>query len=550
MPGWWRMSKRCWCAALAFSLLLAAPAPGATLRFVRTGVVAAGAGLEQAVDFRANGVPVPAIRLPNGAGWLLEWEWPPRAPVRVTWRGATPGSVEETAPLRPAPWVHWSLAWPPAPWLGTGAADEATAIAFSPNGALLAAGSQQGRVTVLDARDGAERWGLHRPGRVIKHLAFAPEAARLYVGEQGPEGRLAAYDVTAASGAPLWVFDAAGDLGRSPPADPKDPYAWVTQPGAYRVVTLGSDVLAAFSRSWNEGGYRRARSRLYRLEGATGRVRWAFPAEGAQAGILTWFAVDAATGRVLAPLQSPAGAHPEEQRETRVALLDLATGRALAQAAIPAVAPYPSAGMWRGLALEPGGSRLAATTDDGRAFFWRADGPAPAPLATPRLVEPVRLGGVTLLATTGTLAATRHAVIVATGPTYIPPELGGGGEPSIAHPHANTLFAHDWSGIQRWAWRLENDLQNAEADAAGRWLAVTQGTERPQPPEAFHGLTLLALGAGSTGRVVYRLPLEGRPVYGALAFAPDGRWLALAEAPRRPAGQARTRGVHRLLLVR
>jgi hypothetical protein len=531
-------------------LLLAAAAWGATLRFVRGGVTVSGAGLEGATGFRVNGAAVAATRLPGGDGWLLEWAWPPRSPVRVTWQGTPPGEAAATAPLRPVPWVRWSMAWPPAPWLGTGAVDETSALAFSPGATLLAAGSHQGRVALLSVEDGRERWTLHRPGRVIKHLTFAPDATRLYVGEQGPEGRLAAYDVSATSGAPLWTFDAASDLGRSPPADPKDPYAWVTQPGAYRLAAFDGDVLAAFSRSWNEGGHRRARSRLYRVDGASGLVRWTYPRRGTQAGILTWFAMDAASGRVLVPLQSPAGASPEEQRETRVVLLDLATGRELAGAAIPPIAPYPIAGMWRGQALEPGGSRLAATTDDGRAFFWRADGPSLALLTALRLVEPVRLGGATVTATTGTLAGAPYAVIVATGPTYVPPELGGGGEPALAHPHANTLFAHDWSGNPRWVWRLENDLQNAETDAAGRWLAVTQGTERIQPPDAFHGLALLDLEAPATGRVVYRLPLEGRPVYGALAFSTDGRWLALAEAPRRVTGQARTRGGNRLLLTR
>jgi outer membrane protein assembly factor BamB len=530
--------------------VLAASVHAASLRFVREGVIVSGANLERATDFRADGRVVPAARLPGEQGWLLEWAWTARATVRVAWQGQPAGAVTATAPLRPAPWVRWAAAWPPAEWIRTGAADETTALAFAPDGERLAAGSQQGRIAILAARDGAIQWSLQRPGRVIKQVAFSGDGARLYVGEQGPEGRLAAYDLAQPAAAPLWTFDASQDLGSKGITDPKDPYGWVTQPGAYRVAVVGSDLVAAFSRSWDEGGQRRARSRLYRVDGATGAVRWAYPADGAQPGILTWFALDPAGQRVLLPLQSPRGASGAELRTSQVVLLDLGTGRAIAHADIAPVAPYPAAGLWRGLALQPGGSAVAATTEDGRAFLWQAGGGTLAPLHALRLVEPVQLGGVTVTATNGALAATAQEVIFATGPTYVPPEFGGGGEPSVNHPHGNTLFAHDWRGRPRWVWRLDNDLQGLAVDAAGHWLAVTQGAEQAQPPAAFQGVALLDLRAAAADRVVYRLPLEGRPVYGATAFSPDGRWLALAETPRRIAGQAQPRGANRLLLVR
>jgi hypothetical protein len=543
-------------ALIAVSVLAAAwawGAPGtaaadpATLRFVRAGVLVEGAGLERAGDFRVNGRLTESASVPGG--WLLEWPWLPRRPVHVTWAGTMPGAVTATAPLRPAPWMRWSVPWPPADLLSTAAADEATVLAVSPRGGRMAAGSQQGRIAILSLADGTASWSVQRPGRVIRQLGFDPGGTRLYVGEQGPEGRLAAYAVTGKPGSTLWTFDAARDLG-SAVGDPHDPYAWVTQPAAYRVQALGQDVLVAFSRSWSEGGNRRGRSRLYRIDGISGTVRWAFPADSPQRGILTWFAVDRAEGRAVLPVQSPMGAQGEERRPTEVILVDLVTGLPIARRTIQPAPPYPVAAMWRGLALAPEGHTVAATTDDGRAFLWQEQHGALEAITELSLVAPVTLGGVTVTATNGSLAATARQVIFATGPTYVPPEFGGGGEAALNHPRGNTLYAYDWHGRPQWIWRLENDLQGVEADATGHWLAVAQGGERPQPEGSAQGLAVLDLQAGDAERLVYRFPLAGRPVYGALAVSADGRSIALAEAPRRVTGDARPRGATRLHLLR
>ncbi len=532
---------------LAAGMVAAASVQGAGLRFVREGLVVDGAAPERPGEFRVNGAAVQSVRLPGGAAWLLEAPWAPRAETRVEWPG---GSATATAPLRPAPWVRWSKEWPSAPWLDTAAADEATALAISPGSERLAAGSQQGRLAVFSLTDGATQWSLQRAGRVIKQVVFDSEGQRLYVGEQGAEGRLAAYDLAQPGTDALWVLDAAGDLGSGPTADPADPYAWVTQPGAYRMAALGGDLLAAMSRSWNEGGRRQARSRLYRIDGATGALRWAWPAEGAQAGLLTWFALDAPGGRLAVPVQTPMGASSEDVRPSEIVVLDLATGRPVARVALEPVPPYPVAALWRGLGLQAGGGGVAVTSDDGRAFLWRQDGGTLRSTARLRLVEPVRVGGITVTATNGALATTAAGPIFATGPTYVPPEFGGGGEPTLDHPRGNTLYAHDWAGRPRWVWRMDNDLQGLASDRAGHWLAVAEGAERAQTAARFHGVALLDLRADDAERAVFRWPLEGRPVYGALDLSADGHWLAVAEAPRKIAGEARPHGAARLHLVR
>jgi hypothetical protein len=552
------LSLAVWLALLGAQEAVGAE-PEATLTFVRGGVVVSGPEAARGRDFRVNGRPAPSEALPGGDGRLVEADWAPRAALDVSWRPTPagperPARISGRAPLRPVPWPWRVLSWPPAGSLA-GAPDTASALAFSADGRLLALGSEQGRLAVY-AQDGPARLQAFRPGRYIKHLAFDPAGGRLYAGEQGAEGRLAAYDVPAGpapgDARPVWTFDSAADLGRSPPPEPGDPYGWVNQPGAYRVLAVGGDVLAAFTRGWTEGGRRQARARLYRLDGATGALRWAYPGGGALPYALTWFSVDERARRVALPVQLPAGAVPAPGEVSRVEVLDAASGRVIFAAPIPAVPPYALTAFWRGVALRPDGAALAAAAEDGRGWLWRSlPGPsapahAPTDLQLLQLVRPLVLGNTTLTATNGALAVTAQAAIFATGATYVPLEFGGG-ESAIAHPQGNRLFAHDWSGQPRWVWPLENDLQGLET-AAGV-LAVALGGERPQPAAAFQGLVLLRPGAAGD-RLIYRYPLAGRAVYGALALSPDGHWAALAEAPRFASGDPRPRGAARVHWLR
>lgn len=96
------------------------------------------------------------------------------------------------------------------------------------------------------------------------------------------------------------------------------------------------------------------------------------------------------------------------------------------------------------------------------------------------------------------------------------------------------------------------DLQGLALAREGAALAVALGREGPQPEGAFNGVALLDLRRQGSGRdrLMFRYPLAGRVVYGALAISPDGRWLALGEAPRTLLGNPGTRGAARVWILR
>ncbi len=554
------------------------------LHFLREAVWIPDPKAEQG-SIRINGQPAPATPVPSG-GWLISRSWQPRERMRVTWRQAgagPPGALElggdYRAPLRPRPHLWRSLELGGRSLFQFREPGAVTAMAFSRRGDLLAVGTGQGRVMVFRVREGEQLWQHHRPGRVIKHLAFAPEGNRLYVGEQGPEGRLAAYDLREQGGTPLWVRDTAEELGRGPTSSA--PFGWVRQPGAYRLWAEGGDLLAAFTRSGRSGGSteggaggntmgrRTARARLYRVDGRSGNLRWAFPESGVAERVISWFALDQGAQTLALPLQLPEGAPQAQARQfpSQVVVLNPVSGRPAARFSIPAIPPYRLAGFWRGVALRPDGNRLAAASQDGRGFlFEKASTGWRLKRAWP-VVASVSLGGLPVIAAHGSLLATAREVLFLTGPSYIPVPLQKGGQQNAegappGHPLQNRILAHDWEGRRTWSLKLANDLNGAQmsgsqAAGAGPILAVLLGKEGAEERAAFNGapfngVVLLDLGKSGPGRgrVIYRYPLAGRTSYGGLALSTDGKWVALAEAPRRLSNGQQGAGRHRVLLLR
>ncbi|MCZ6553917.1 MAG: hypothetical protein O7A67_08970 [SAR324 cluster bacterium] len=541
-------------SALAIPLAAAAQGDrGPSLTFVRGGIVVEwDLPAEETPPFTLNGRA--AARRPLGAegSWLVETAWAPQETYTLAWiEGGAERSLRAAAPLRPMPWRVWWIDWSADPRQRAGI----SALAFAPGGRRLAIGSFDGRVRVVETATGQTRWTLHRPGRVIKHLQFAEAGGRLYVGEQGPRGILAAYDLAGERAEPLWRFESAQELGTSQPADPQGPLGWVTYPGVYRIAARGGDVLAAFTRSWPRNGRRATLARLVRLDGASGRVRWAYPADGPATQMLTWFDVDAAGRNVVFPLQLPFGSIPRPGggEESKVVVLDGATGIPRFGSTVAPLPPHYFAAFWRGVAFDPGGRRLALSTEDGRGFLYIRDGETWRETRRLLLVEPMELGGVVVTATNGTLAATAAGPLFATGETYVPLEYRSpDAEPVAEHPQSNTLFGLDWAGNTRWLWRLDADLMGLSLSADEATLALAQGHEIGSRPRAFQGLAVLDLSRPGSGRnkLRYRYPIEGRAVYDGVAISPAGRWIALAEAPLTDRKRGLTRGAHRVHLIR
>ena len=143
----------------------------------------------------------------------------------------------------------------------------------------------------------------------------------------------------------------------------------------YRLLPLpGGDVLAVGLHSWRPGSKTtRALSRVYRLDGSSGAVRWRFPADKPLPRNIT-NAVVSADGKHIACVSFPprAGQKGGPEDTLDLVILDGKTGQETGKLKLPPLKPtFQSVRSDHAMAMAPSGAALALGASDGRV--WSID---------------------------------------------------------------------------------------------------------------------------------------------------------------------------------
>jgi WD40 repeat protein len=403
-----------------------------------------------------------------------------------------------------------------------GAPAPGTALAFSPDGAWLAIGSQGGSLRVVDGWTGAERAARTYPEAAVKQVEWSADGTTLYVGEQSPDATIRAVD--AGTLQDRWSRRLADELETSalPPAD--DVYGIYSLPGAYAIRVLdGGDVLVAGAHGWTDAeGKRRNRSRLWRL-GPAGDERGVWPAEGVADGILLYPAV-AGDAALVAMSRSAEGPAPSDLPIGGVARIDLASMRATWTRVFPVLSPYfKYVFAWDALALD--GATGFAGLGDGRAFLFGPDGTERAALSPG---VPVLTQGVPIAAGVGFGTMFGGNAYFLTTSTNIPyGSADPATRPPAAHPAEETVHAVTGEGATLWTRQLPHAVQGVVVSPDGTQLLVGAGERSTDERTDLFGAVILDR---STGQTVTSCSTEG-PAYFRPAWAPESGRLAVAESP-------------------
>lgn len=407
------------------------------------------------------------------------------------------------------------------------------ALAFSPDGAWLAIGSERGSLRVVDAWTGAERASTTLAEAAVKALAWSADGQTLYVGEQSPDAFLYAMDADLGL---RWRHRLADAVQSSRPPPKDDIYGLYSLPAAYFLAVTGDgSVLVSAAHGWTDEAGRHNRSQLLRIE-ADGRVRARWPEQPADAVMLK---LAVAGESALVPISRSADGPPPELPIGGVVHLDLRTMSPTWTRVFPPLAPwFKNVFMWDAVGLDE--AHAFVGLGDGRAFFLDArDG---AERARFDHGVPVDASGVPIAAGVG-FGLLDGDAFFATTETNIP---FGSADPALrppsAHPAEFRLHAVGPDLRPRWSTSPGVNIAGVVPSPDGRLLAVGGGPRLSDRRTDAFGLVLLER---ESGRVAGTCPTEG-PVF----FRPSwgGERIAVSEGPWLDGGDVR--GSYRVTVFR
>ena len=486
----------------------------------------------------ANAPEVSTIQWLDANRVLLQFAWQPNENYQFR---LNESETTATSPLKPEPYLIRTVELDGLLSLMENLRQPAkpTAIALgsgnTPDTEKLAVATDSGHLAILEPITGKTLWKTRISEGYVRRVAFSPDNALLYVGEQAADGFIYCYDLTTDTPTLRWKYRTAADIETSTPSDPGSVYAWVSYPGQSCMQTLANrDLLVAGVHSWAENDTPRKKSQLYRFDSKTGNVTWKWPHDRAVSKIIRWFDVSADGGTLA--LVTDAGHNLQGSTADgngKLVVLNAKDGTEKWHADIEPLTPYFSqVTFWRGVSVSPDGQFINLTTDDGRAFIFDVN--KPEPIWQENLTTPLEVSGIPIVATSGTIDATDAAALFVTGDTYIPYHLRKGAQrPSGAHPNAMTLFAYAWTGEKIWQWQLENMPQGLRIDAQDRYALLSVSKRGQDPNESLHGVSVFDLTAAGSGlsKYLYTYRTEGQLPYDTLAISADGTLIVVVEVP-------------------
>ena len=399
-----------------------------------------------------------------------------------------------------------------------------TALAWSPDGRLLAVGTYLGDLLVLDGWSGQVLVRRRLAETMVKTLVWGAEGDILYAGEQSPDAYVHALDPSNLES--RWRIRLADEVGSSPAPDAEDLYGVYTLPSAADMA-LGQDgsLLVAATHAWNDdSGVRRNQSRLLQL-GDDGSRLAAWPSTGPAEVTISRFRLDREGGLLALTV----GGSSREALRDGIPRGGVQVLRAEGLEPVASFVPeplrphYDSTFIWDALDVDAAAGKVLAGLADGRTYLWDLAG---GPVRLIDVATPLLAAGVPIAASVGFGFFNGDEVVLATSGTTVPyGSSAAAARPPSAHPSENRVFRYDLRGTPLSVWSGDIELNGLVAGARPGSTLVGGGSRKADDRRDAFGL--LAFESPSAEPTF--CATEG-PVFFRFADTDDGR-IAVTEYP-------------------
>lgn len=396
-------------------------------------------------------------------------------------------------------------------------------VKFSPDGRLLAIGSQGGYVRILDMHAGEIIFEKRISEGMISDLAFSQDGKYLFVGERSPDAFLYSFEVI--SGNEKWRLRAADDLGTD------------IKGNIYTSLNVAGDKVFFTASRVSKGadGKYYYKSKVYALNNE-GKLLWSFPDNDIMDSGISSQNTAIQNYFVFGTSSVTPG---KKYKEGTIYVLDAENGTIHWNYTISPLLPYFDSVIVSSVTLSESGKTAVAV--DGRAFLYENN----TRLWQLNISTPIVVSSIPVVGSVNRAYFIKDSVIFSIGSTYVPSKIKK--KAPIDHPNSNSIAAYDLNGSLLWKWRLEG--YSPELALSQRFLVVpiAQNTVTVNPD--VHGIYVFDLEqkGSATSKLAYIYQTKGIVI--ASDISKDEKYIAAVEAPVR-LEDGSTLGEYRLHVLR
>ncbi len=329
------------------------------------------------------------------------------------------------------------------------------------------------------------------------------------------------------------------------------------QPAVRRVKVVGNVAYVIAGRYASGVDLYYYWTRIYAFDIESGKVLWRYPENEVMDSGVLWIDVSQ-DGNYIAfdtYVDTKAGKRGvRKYADGQIVVLN-SEGKKLWSYEKPILPYQDNSYAYRGISFSKDGKYLLGTDLYGAGYLFDNEeiiktGEA-FPLWSKNISTAIEISGIPIYGSLNNAYILGNDVLFSVGSTYIPLKARSAkyNKAPVEHPNGNTLIVYNLKGDLLWKWKVEGYTHRMFASKDGRFLVFPIAQNIVTNNIDVHGVYVFDNSAvgGATSKLAYIYKTKGIVV--AVAISPDGKYIAVLEAPVR-LEDGSTLGEYRLHVLR